>query len=211
MCLRSLNILVNLLLSPLSSPSPLPFLSSFLFTHPSLTPILPFSFSSPLHILNNTPWFLDTEFGGVWSKSRAYQNLCTNNTKYTFSFSDMPIPDHYDEYYPIPSSFSSITLLSPLPSPLFFSLLLFPCLHYNIGTLQQHKCLNTSQHMRTNIACSHMWPLTLRWCVLLKQVCQREREEGGGRREERGRGGEGREESDERKGEIREVLIIGFL
>lgn len=38
------------------------------------------------------------EIAGVWSASRAYAGLCTNNAKYTFGICGEPIPDHFDEY-----------------------------------------------------------------------------------------------------------------
>lgn len=40
-----------------------------------------------------------TEFGGVWSKHRAYANLCTNIARNLYCFSDLEVPSNFDEYH----------------------------------------------------------------------------------------------------------------
>jgi cation diffusion facilitator CzcD-associated flavoprotein CzcO len=40
----------------------------------------------------------DTELGGVWSSSRRYADVRTQNTKDTYSFSDLPMPKHFPEW-----------------------------------------------------------------------------------------------------------------
>lgn len=40
----------------------------------------------------------DSELGGVWSSSRRYPGLSTQNNKDTYFFSDFPMPDHFAEW-----------------------------------------------------------------------------------------------------------------
>ncbi len=40
----------------------------------------------------------DTELGGVWSSSRRYPGISTQNTKDTYFFSDFPMPKHFPEW-----------------------------------------------------------------------------------------------------------------
>ena len=40
----------------------------------------------------------DTELGGVWSSSRRYPGVSTQNTKDTYYFSDFPMPEHFAEW-----------------------------------------------------------------------------------------------------------------
>lgn len=40
----------------------------------------------------------EADVGGVWSKSRAYQGLTTQNVKETYYLSDLPMPKEYPEY-----------------------------------------------------------------------------------------------------------------
>ncbi len=40
----------------------------------------------------------DTELGGVWSSSRRYPGVTTQNTKDTYFFSDFPMPRHFPEW-----------------------------------------------------------------------------------------------------------------
>ena len=36
--------------------------------------------------------------GGLWNPSKAYLNLTMDSAKYTYGFSDLKIPDHFDKY-----------------------------------------------------------------------------------------------------------------
>jgi dimethylaniline monooxygenase (N-oxide forming) len=40
----------------------------------------------------------DAELGGVWSSSRRYPGITTQNTKDTYCFSDFPMPKHFPEW-----------------------------------------------------------------------------------------------------------------
>jgi dimethylaniline monooxygenase (N-oxide forming) len=40
----------------------------------------------------------DATLGGVWSPSRRYPGLSTQNTKDTYFFSDFPMPEHFEEW-----------------------------------------------------------------------------------------------------------------
>ncbi|MEO5998899.1 MAG: NAD(P)/FAD-dependent oxidoreductase [Chitinophagaceae bacterium] len=40
----------------------------------------------------------DTELGGVWSSSRRYPGVTTQNTKDTYAFSDLPMPKYFGEW-----------------------------------------------------------------------------------------------------------------
>lgn len=40
----------------------------------------------------------DSELGGVWSSSRRYPGLTTQNPKDTYAFTDFPMPSQYDEW-----------------------------------------------------------------------------------------------------------------
>lgn len=40
----------------------------------------------------------ESELGGVWSSSRRYPGLTTQNPKDTYAFTDFPMPSHYDEW-----------------------------------------------------------------------------------------------------------------
>jgi len=40
----------------------------------------------------------EAEIGGVWTSTRRYPNVTTQNTRGTYTFSDFPMPKHYDEW-----------------------------------------------------------------------------------------------------------------
>lgn len=40
----------------------------------------------------------EAELGGVWSSTRRYPNVTTQNTRDTYTFSDFPMPKHYAEW-----------------------------------------------------------------------------------------------------------------